>query len=175
MGAVLKGSVLIGGPADIARHRSWDSKGHLRRLDSGGGAGQRVEGACVGRIRGRYLQGKGWIHTPSLTLQKERERAHSLKPAPAHPCMCSEAGETSRHRRAPFLATYRSLAANISANICFSSDVKHFSASLKHLLPVAPTHTHTCPLGWVMLLISLHFHPCVLFLFYNRATDTIGW
>lgn len=73
-----------GGPADVAWHRSRDSEGHLWRPDRGGGAGQRLEGACVGCIRGWYLQGKGRIHTPSFTLQREKERerwsAPSLKP-----------------------------------------------------------------------------------------------
>lgn len=63
-----------GGPADSARHRARDPQGHLRGPDGGGGAGQRHEGARLGGVRGRHLQGKGRIRSPSLTLRQNAEK-----------------------------------------------------------------------------------------------------
>lgn len=70
-----------GGPADSARHRPRDPEGHLRGPDGGGGAGQRHEGARFGRVRGRHLQGKGRIHSPSLTPRQNAEKDERGVPA----------------------------------------------------------------------------------------------
>lgn len=107
-----------GRPADTTRHRSRDSEGHLWRPDGGGGAGQRHEGARVGRIRGRHLQGKGRIHTPSLN-SPQRERKGSAS--------------SLSHRPAPWTHIYM-----LS---CTCSDVKTKKIYIFKGMPHSPPHT----------------------------------
>lgn len=127
----------------------------------------------------------GYTHPHSLSRERERKSSSIQLDVCSctylHTCMCSKVWESRRYTPAPFLATYGSLAANISANICFSSDAEYFSASLKHLLPVSHKHTHIhtrflaqgelCHSSASISILMCYLQCC---LFYGRATDRIS-
>lgn len=68
---------------------------------------------------------------------------------------------------------------SLAANICFSSDVEYFSASLKHLPPASHTYTPAfLPEGDLCyssasIAILTRSRQCCLF--HGRATDRISW